>query len=182
MEGLRESSSVLTVRRFGVIFAEGVVFGCAWIQEAQGVLRDVFSSHHSVISEDVRQRDSRELPLSVGLNRAHLWLTYTHISIMAYNERIQFRIKVYTHSSSLSLTTYTHIFYIEFIYFLIFISHLTDGGVLDPAEGNGSFSVTLTEAQQESSRSLIAEQGLGALLCHKSHNASVTERARPQSS
>lgn len=53
---------------------------------------------------------------------------------------------------------------------------LTVGGVFDPAEGDGAVSITLTEAQQESSRSFITEQGLSALLSHKSHNAPVTQR------
>lgn len=55
---------------------------------------------------------------------------------------------------------------------------LTVGGVFDPAESNGAVSVTLTESQQESSRSFIIEQGLSALLSNKSHNAPVTERER----
>lgn len=53
---------------------------------------------------------------------------------------------------------------------------LTIGGVFHPAEGDGSVSVTLTEAQQESSRSFITEQRFSAVLSHKSHNAPVTER------
>lgn len=50
---------------------------------------------------------------------------------------------------------------------------LTGRRVLDPAEGNGSISVTLAKAQQESSRGFITEQGFSAVLSHESHNASV---------
>lgn len=55
----------LTLLGPGVIFAKGVVFGNIWVQKSQWIFRNVFSRHHFVVANDIRESNSRELLLGV---------------------------------------------------------------------------------------------------------------------
>lgn len=71
---LQELCAALTLLWPGVVLAKGVVLRCIWVQEPQGVFRNVFSCHHFVVADDIREGDSRELLLGVWLYRMELGL------------------------------------------------------------------------------------------------------------
>lgn len=71
---LYEPLPALTLLRPGVVFAKGVVFGDVGVQKAQWILRNVFSCHHFVVANDVREGNSRELLLGVWFYRVELGL------------------------------------------------------------------------------------------------------------
>ena len=71
---LYEPFIALTLLRPGVVFAKGIVFGYIWVQKSQWIFRNVFSCHHFVVANDIRESDSRQLLLGVWFHRMELGL------------------------------------------------------------------------------------------------------------
>lgn len=62
-------AACLTLRLFGVVLPECLVFGDVGVEEAERVLWDVFGGHHLVGADNVGQRDGAQLLLCVRLHR-----------------------------------------------------------------------------------------------------------------
>lgn len=62
---LYELFIALTLLRPGVVFAKSIVFGYIWVQKSQWIFWNVFSCHHFVVANDIREGNSRELLLGV---------------------------------------------------------------------------------------------------------------------
>lgn len=71
---LSDAFIALTLLRPGVVFAKGIVFRYIWVQKPQWIFRNVFSCHHFVVANDIRESNSRELLLGVRLYRVELGL------------------------------------------------------------------------------------------------------------
>jgi len=71
----------LTLLRPGVVFAKGVVFGNIWVQKSQWIFRNVFSCHHFVVANDIRESNSRELLLGV-------WFYWVELGLYRWENKL----------------------------------------------------------------------------------------------